>query len=191
MKYFCILGVTFLTLGRHYIMSNDTFHTIILPLKDKLFRFAYSIVREQTEAEDITQDVLLKLWDKKELWNQVENLEAYCFRTTRNMAIDRLASMAIRKNERFEPEKEDLFFVDEHSPSHEMEHREQVALIEQSIDTLPDTQKMVFRLREIEGLSYRNIAESLDISEDLVKISLFRARKKIKELLSGYHNNEY
>lgn len=191
MKYFCTLPVTFSHLNRHYIMSNDTFHTIILPLKDKLFRFAYSIVREQAEAEDITQDVLVNLWDKKEVWSKIENLEAYCFRATKNMAIDRLASMAIRKNQRLEPEKEDLFFVNERSPHHEIVHQEQIELIQACVDLLPETQKMVFQLREVEELSYKEIADSLDISEDLVKISLFRARKKMKELLSGYKNNEY
>lgn len=185
------ITVTFLNLGRHYIMSNDTFHRIILPLKDKLFRFAYSIVRERTEAEDITQDVLLRLWDKKEVWSEIENLEAYCYRATKNMAVDRLASMAIRKNQRFEPEKEDLFFVDEHSPHHEIEHQEQITLIEACVELLPETQKIIFQLREVEELSYREIAETLDISEDLVRISLFRARKRLKELLSGYKNNEY
>ncbi|NLX65344.1 MAG: RNA polymerase sigma factor [Bacteroidales bacterium] len=171
-------------------MSIDSFHTIILPLKDKLFRLAYSIVREQAEAEDILQDVLLKLWNKREEWSYIENLEAYCFRVTKNMALDKLASMAIRKTGVIDPEKENLFFVDNRSPHTEMERKEQRSAIDQGIEALSENQRLVFTLREIEGMSYREIAETLAISEDLVKISLYRARQKMKELLSEFHKDE-
>jgi len=59
-------------------------------------------------------------------------------------------------------------------------------LIDNCIGELSENQQMVFRLREVEEMSYRQIAETLGISEELVKVSLFRARKKLKELLSGY-----
>ena len=170
-------------------MNIDSFHTVILPLKDKLFRLAYSIVREQAEAEDILQDVLLKLWSKRDEWNYIENLEAYCFRVTKNTALDRLTSMTIRKTGVIDPEKENLFFVENHSPHSEMERKEQRSAIEQGIESLSENQRLVFSLREIEGMSYREIAEALAISEDLVKISLHRARQKMKEMLSEYHKN--
>ena len=171
-------------------MSIDSFHTIILPLKDKLFRLAYSIVREQAEAEDILQDVLLKLWNKREEWSNLENLEAYCFRVTKNMALDKLASMAIRKTGVIDPEKENLFFVDNRYTHTEMERIEHRSAIDQGIEALSENQRLVFTLREIEGMSYREIAETLAISEDLVKISLYRARQKMKELLSEFHKDE-
>lgn len=175
---------------RHYTMNIDSFHTVILPLKDKLFRLAYGIVREQAEAEDILQDVLLKLWSKKDEWSYIENLEAYCFRITKNASLDRLASMAVRKTGVIDPEKENIFFVDSRSPHSEMVRKEQRSAIEQSIEALLENQRLVFTLREVEGMSYREIAEALTISEDLVKISLHRARQKMKEMLSGYHKDE-
>jgi RNA polymerase sigma-70 factor (ECF subfamily) len=67
-----------------------------------------------------------------------------------------------------------------------MVRKEQRLLIERCMEELPENQQLAFRLREVEGMSYREIAETLAISEDLVKISLFRARKKMKELLTGY-----
>lgn len=170
-------------------MNIDSFHTVILPLKDKLFRMAYGIVRERAEAEDILQDVLLKLWSKREEWSYIENLEAYCFRVTKNMALDKLASMAVRKTGMIDPEKENLFFVDHRSPYTEMERKEQRSAIDQGIEALSENQRLVFTLREIEGMSYREIAETLAISEDLVKISLHRARQKMKEMLSEYHKD--
>lgn len=151
---------------------------------------AYGIVKEQAEAEDILQDVLLRLWNKREEWSYIENLEAYCFRVTKNMALDKLASMAVRKTGVIDPEKENLFFVDNRSPHTEMERKEQRLAIDQGIEALSENQRLVFTLREIEGMSYREIAETLAISEDLVKISLHRARQKMKEMLSEYHKNE-
>lgn len=165
-------------------MNIDSFHTVILPLKDKLFRFAYGIVRDQEEAEDILQDVFLKLWGKRDEWDHIENIESYCFRVTKNTALDRLDSMSVRKTGVIDPEKENLFFVDNCSPYTEMERKEQRSVIDQCIAMLSENQRLVFTLREIEGMSYREIAEALAISEDLVKVSLHRARQKMKEMLS-------
>jgi RNA polymerase sigma-70 factor (ECF subfamily) len=170
-------------------MSIDSFHIVILPLKDKLFRLAYGIVREQAEAEDILQDVLLKLWSKRDEWTYIENLEAYCFRITKNAALDKLASMSVRKTGMIDAEKDNLY-VESRSPHSEMIRKEQRAAIDKSIETLSENQRLVFTLREIEGMSYREIAGALSISEDLVKISLHRARRRMKEMLSAYHNDE-
>lgn len=179
-------GVTFFPINRHVIMSIEPFFQIILPMKDRLFRLAYGIVRDREEAEDMLQDMLLKMWSRKEDWKDIGNLEAYCFRTIKNMALDRLATMTIRKTDPIEREREDFYFVDHQSPHHEMVMKEQSLLIERCLSELPENQQLSFRLREMEGMSYREIADTLAISEDLVKISLFRARKKMKELLAGY-----
>lgn len=173
-------------------MKSDKFHTLILPLKDKLYRLALSIVKNTTEAEDITQDVLLKLWSKREEWNEIENIEAYCFRATKNLALDRLESLTIRKTDAIDNEKENLIFLEEKTPYHLIEEEETRNAIYKCIENLSENQQMVFQLREIEEMSYRDISQALDISEDLVKISLFRARKKMKEWLSGFfYENEH
>ena len=166
-------------------MGSDKFHRLILPLKDKLFRLALSIVRDSAEAEDIVQDVFLKLWTKKDEWNDIENLEAYCFRAIKNLAFDRIESLAIRKTETILPESENGAFVDNMTPFMKLVETEQNASIHKCIDELTENQKMVFQLREIEGMSYKEMAEILNMSEDLVKVNLFRARNKMKELLSG------
>lgn len=167
-------------------MSSDPFHTKILPLKDKLFRLAYSIVRERAEAEDVLQDVLVKLWSRRNEWAEIENLEAYTFRAVKNLALDRLASKINRKTDAIEPEMEMLYFVEHQSPHHEMVREEHRKMINKCINELSENQQLVFQLREVEGMSYKEIAEVLSISEDLVKVSLFRARKKMKDLLIKY-----
>ncbi|MDD2512589.1 MAG: sigma-70 family RNA polymerase sigma factor [Proteiniphilum sp.] len=165
-------------------MKVDSFHTIILPLREKLFRYAFGIVRDRAEAEDILQDLLLKLWSRCEEWDEIDNPEAYCYRAIRNMSLDRLAAASNSKTELPRPEEEGRNFIDRESPHSRLVRKEQRALIDRCIAQLPETQQMVFRLREIEEMSYRQIAVTLGISEELVKVSLFRARKKMRELLS-------
>ncbi|MDD2328019.1 MAG: sigma-70 family RNA polymerase sigma factor [bacterium] len=164
-------------------MKVDSFHTLILPLREKLFRHALGIVKDRAEAEDILQDLLLKLWSRREEWEGISNPEAYCYRAIRNMSLDWLTAAANRKNAQSLPELEERSFIDSESPHSRLVRKEQLALIRQCLAQLPDKQQRVFRLREIEEMSYRQIAETLEISEELVKVSLFRARRKMQELL--------
>ncbi len=166
-------------------MKVDSFHTLILPLREKLFRHALGIVRDRAEAEDILQDLLLKLWSRPEVWEGISNPEAYCYRAIRNMSLDRLAAAANRKSVQPGLEEEDRSYIESESPHSRLVRKEQRALIDHCLSQLPERQQWVFRLREIEEMSYRQIAETLDISEELVKVSLFRARKRLQELLLG------
>ncbi|MDR1517046.1 MAG: RNA polymerase sigma factor [Dysgonamonadaceae bacterium] len=169
-------------------MSTDKFSQVILPLKDKLFRLALSIVGDKRESEDIVQDVLLKLWTKKEEWDEIENLEAYCFRSTRNLAFDQIATANARLTDPTDLSGESLRFIDEENPHSQLVKKERLSLIEECTKELSDNQRLVFQLRDIEGMSYKEIAEIANISEELVKVSLFRARKKIREMLSNLDN---
>lgn len=142
-------------------------------------------MRDSAEAEDIVQDIFLKLWTKHDEWNEIENLEAYCFRATKNLAFDRVESLSIRRTENIASDSESGVFVDNITPFFKLVESERNTLLYKCIDELPENQKLVFQLREIEGMSYKEIAEVLKISEDLVKVNLFRARNKMKDLLSG------
>ncbi len=166
-------------------MNNDSFHTLILPLREKLFRHAYGIVRDRAEAEDILQDLLLKLWSRPKEWIRIDNPEAYCYRAIRNISLDRLAAAANRKSVMINPEEEERSFIESESPHSRLVRKEQQELVAQCLSQLPEQQRAVFQLREIEEMSYRQIADVLAISDDQVKVTLFRARKKIKELLTG------
>ena len=169
-------------------MNNEKFHHIILSLKDNLYRLALSIVHDKAEAEDIVQDVFLKLWSKKDEWNNIDNAEAYCYRSTKNLALDRLSSRAIRRTESIDSQQESYAFIDSETPHLQFIRKEERSIIYRCIDELSQNQQLVFQLREIDGLSYGDIANVMGISEDLVKITLFRARKKMKELLEKYND---
>jgi len=149
-----------------------------LPVIDRLFRLALSITKNKEDAEDVVQDVLFNVWKKKAEWGNIENMEAYCFRSTRNMALDKLALMENNLEEI--PENQDYPVLGE-DVQRKIEIEDQMNLLENWVNNLPEKQQTIFRLREIEELSYKEIAMILNISEEQVKINLFRLRRKLKE----------
>ena len=160
------------------MIRQDKFRKNILPVIDRLFRLAFSITKNKEDAEDVVQDVLFNVWKKKAEWENIGNMEAYCFRSTRNVALDKLA---LRENNLEEiPENYDYPALGE-DVQRKIEIDEQMNLLENWVQKLPEKQQTIFRLREVEELSYKEIAVILDISEEQVKITLFRIRRKLKE----------
>jgi len=157
-------------------MRQNKFKATLLPIRDKLFRLALSITGNKEDAEDIVQDVLLHIW-KKEDWEQIEHIEAYCFRSTRNRALDMIAL----KDNQIEAFPDDFDLPVQDDIARKVEVQEQIDWMEKWLVRLPEKQQTIFRLREIEELSYKEIASILNITEEQVKISLFRLRRKLKE----------
>ena len=158
-------------------MQKFSFRNDILPLKDKLFRLALRITFDRAEAEDIVQDTLIRVWDKRDEWDELESVEAYCLTITRNLAIDR-SQKAEAQNLELTPETQE--FPDALTPDRELEQAEQFRLIHQLVNKLPEKQRTVLQLRDMEGKSYKEIAEIMGLTEDQVKVNLFRARQRIK-----------
>jgi RNA polymerase sigma-70 factor, ECF subfamily len=161
-------------------MSLSVFTQRILPMKDKLFRLAYSLVGHWQEAEDIVQEVMIKIWDKREEWHQWQNMEGYCMTITRNYCFDKL-----RSKKYFPGELDEAITLgtNDKNPFQRTSDREMIQHIHLSMQQLPEKQQLVMQLREIEGKSYQEIAELLDMSMEQVKINLFRARNTVKNAL--------
>lgn len=159
-------------------MRQDKFRKNILPIIDKLFRLALSITGNKEDAEDVVQDVLLNIWRKNELWDTIENIEAYCFRSTRNIALDKI-SLRDNQNDSI-PENFDYPLIEDDIQK-KLEDRERIDQLENWIGKLPEKQQTIFRLREVEEFSYKEIAEIMGVSEEQVKVNLFRSRQKLKE----------
>lgn len=166
-------------------MHKISFRDNILPLKDKLFRLALRITFDSSEAEDIVQDTLIKVWGKRDEWQQIESIESYCMTITRNLAIDRSQKMEARNME-LTPEAQEM--PDTLTPEKLFEQDEQLRLIHQAINSLPEKQRTIVQLRDIEGKSYKEIAEILGITEEQVKVNLFRARQRIKTEINGIND---
>lgn len=159
-------------------MENISFRTTVLPMSDRLFRLALRITMNRAEAEDVVQDTLLKVWEQRSQWEQINSLEAFAIAICRNRALD------VAK--RFGRNTASLDKVDNgqwsmFNAQSELEAREQVSLVRRLMDDLPEVQRTIMLLRDIEGKTYQEIAQMLGISETQVKVYLHRARTKVKK----------
>ena len=166
-------------------MALEEFKSTVLPLRDKLFRIAFCITRSREEAEDVVQDVMLKVWDRPETWKEVDSTEAYCCRMARNISLGRLA---LKGNHTEELNGQQVSVGRADLPNERVEKEESLGMLRKLIARLPEAQRMVVQLRDVEGMSYQEIARVLEVSEEWVKVNLFRARKEIKGLFLKIEN---
>ncbi len=159
-------------------MQEISFRNDILPLKNKLFRLELRITLDSAEAEDIVQDTLIRVWNKRDEWHSLDSVEAYCLTVARNLAIDR-SQRKEAQNVSFTPEAQEM--PDSMTPEKKLAEKEQLNLIHRLVNGLPEKQRTAIQLRDIEGKSYKEIAEILGATEEQVKVNLFRARQKIKQ----------
>ena len=163
-------------------MENISFRTTVLPLSDRLFRLALRITMNRAEAEDVVQDTLLRVWEQRGQWGQIGNLEAFAITTCRNRALD-VAKRAGRNTASLD--KVDNGQWSMVNVQSDLEAKEQISLIRRLMDDLPELQRTIMLLRDIEGKTYQEIAETLDISETQVKVYLHRARTKIRQWITN------
>jgi len=166
-------------------MQEISFRNDILPLKDKLFRIALRITFDRAEAEDVVQDTMVRVWNKRDEWSQLESIEAYCLTVCRNLAIDR-SQKKEAQNLELTPELEQTVIAS--GPYDQLVNEERMKLIHQLINELPEKQRVIMQLRDIEGESYKEISNVLQLTEEQVKVNLFRARQKIKQRYTDIEN---
>lgn len=158
-------------------MKKISFRNDVLPLKDKLYRLALRITLDTAESEDIVQDTLIRVWNKREELAQVENIEAYSLTICRNMALD---CSSKKENQNLSLDDALPAIDSASSPSELLVSRERLSWVQRLFNRLPEKQRSVMQLRDIEGKSYKEIAAIMEISEDQVKVTLFRARQTIR-----------
>jgi len=161
-------------------MKQIDFRTDVLPLKDELFRLALRITLNRAEAEDVVQETMLKVWNRRERWDEIESIEAFCLTICRNLSLDRLRRMDNQSqtlDDQYDPPDRSYAA----NPEEQAMQQDRIRLVRQLISQLPEKQRTCMQLREFEGKSYKEIAKVMDISEEQVKVNIFRARQTIKE----------
>lgn len=162
------------------VMNAEQFKKNILPVKDKLYRLALRMLTEPADAQDAVQEVLLKIWRRGAALRGIDNVEAWALRVTRNYCLDCLRSR-YRKIQPLEPHQ--LNADAGPSAQERMEQGELVRQLQALIQGLPEKQKLVLQLRDMEEMTYQEIGEILDMPLGQVKTNLFRARQKMRQLL--------
>jgi RNA polymerase sigma factor (sigma-70 family) len=151
------------------------FEANIWPLKNKLYRMAYLWVKDRDVAEDILQAVFEKALNRKNELQKMENPTGWMVRALKNESLQHF-----RFSKKFESIQE-LELIEE---GDEVENREsEVKMVFAFLEGLPEKQREVFQLREVEGLTYEEISGYLEISMEQVKVNLHRARKSLRDYL--------
>jgi RNA polymerase sigma-70 factor (ECF subfamily) len=166
-------------------MQLIEFKLKIIPLKDKLFRFANQLVGRKEEAEDIVQDTFLKLWDKRSHLDEIKNAENFAMKMVKNASID-----ALRKRKTIQFEELKSHIGNAFSPLDSLQESESMKQLNETIARLNKQQQFLIHLRDIEGYSYEEIAEISGLSVNTIRVNISRARKAIKVTVLKQEQNE-
>lgn len=156
---------------------------LVTPFKDKVFRLSKRLLISTEEAEDATQEVMLKLWSSRSKMGSYRNVEAFAMTMARNFCLDRLKS---RQSANLKLVHSN--YSDPSASLHtEVEARDSVGWVRQIMDELPEQQRMVLQLRDVEDYDFEEIETLLDMKPTAVRVTLSRARKAVREKLLEKH----
>ena len=162
--------------------EHHFFRTNILPLKNELYRLALRITLNRADAEDVVQETMMKVWNRREQWDELESIEAFCLTICRNIALDKM-KRADSQNTSLEEEggyeRADRSYAS--NPEEQAVQRDRVEMVRKLVSLLPEKQRTCMQLRDMEGKAYKEIAEVMGITEQQVKVNIFRARQTIKQ----------
>ena len=141
---------------------------------------ALRITMNAADAEDVVQETMMKVWNRRDQWNQIESIEAFCLTICRNVSLDKVRRMDNQTQSldaAYDPKDQGVAS----NPEEQAIQSDRVRLVRQMINLLPEKQRSCMQLRDMEGKSYKDIATVLDITEEQVKVNIFRARQTIRE----------
>ncbi len=165
-------------------MNQNEFVQIITPFKDKLFRLAKRMLVSTEEAEDATQEVMVRLWNKNNALEHYNSVEALAMTMTKNYCLDQLKSKRATNLQIVHNNYQDK----QANIEVQIEHQNTLQWSEKLINELPEQQRLIVQLREIEEYEFSEIAQVLEMNETAVRVALSRARKTLREQLEKTHN---
>ena len=160
------------------MMPASLFKQLLLPLYPRLQRVALRLLGNAEDAEDMVQEVYMKLWNKRDALPDVQDVEAYCVTLTKNMCVDRLRNA---EAEKADVDEVPTMLAATDDVEVQVERRDAVEQVQRIIGTLPENQQQVITLRDMEDCSFEEIAEQTGLTAVNVRMLLSRARKTIRE----------
>lgn len=159
-------------------MEQEQFKKEVLPLKPKLLGYARNILGNEDDAEDITQEVFIKLWSIRKDLEDYTSITALSMTITRNLSINHIKIRQRKQNTLIENS-----FIDEGLTPHlKLEQKDEIENIMKIIEMLPDMQQTILKMKHVEGMETQEIAELTGCTNEAVRVNLSRARKRIKDL---------
>jgi RNA polymerase sigma-70 factor (family 1) len=164
--------------------SEFAFAQIFDRYRPQVYRTARRFLKSTELAEEIVQEVFLKLWLKREVIGEIERLDAFLYTMSRNLTFD-----ALRKLSTEMVAKKDISLGAEQSEDiadHALQETQYSELLQQAVSLLPPQQKQVFHLAKVEGLSHEAIAQQMNISRLTVKAHMAKALQSIRNHLQPH-----
>ncbi|EGK01347.1 MULTISPECIES: RNA polymerase sigma factor [Dysgonomonas] len=157
-------------------MELERFKSTVIPLREKLQIFAKGILKNDIDAEDAVQETFLRLWNVRSQLNTHPNIGGFAMQTLKNICIDRLRS------ERYDVAIDNVAVsTTAVTPYTYTEQNDSVTVIRKIIDTLPETQRRIMLMRDVEGYELDEIAEIMGAEAATVRVNLSRARKTVRD----------
>lgn len=169
-------------------MTREKFNEYVLQQSRILYGFAFRILHNQEEAEDAVQEVFIKLWKMGEKLDNYTSIEALSTTMIKNYCIDQ-----IRKQKHILIDNEDIAgyqFNSSPSPHDQFENTETDTIIQRIIGDLDDKYRIVIQLRDIDGLSYEEIAVKTGQNINTLRVTISRARGFVREEYNKYNNEK-
>ncbi|MEN8157599.1 MAG: sigma-70 family RNA polymerase sigma factor [Bacteroidota bacterium] len=168
-------------------MKSSEFKLLVMPYSDRIFRMAYRLMGSREEAEDIAQEVYLKLWGMRGELEKYRSIEALSIRITRNLCLDYLRRRKTNQEAmKYERIKGSGF---SETPAESLERKEEAEVIHTLIAALPEPQRSLIHLRHLEGKEYEEIAEMVNMNVNAIRVSISRARKQMREMLEKRYSS--
>jgi len=167
-------------------MNAIAFKEKYIPYHQKMYRVAFRLLEDACDAEDIVQEVYIKLWNKRDELNHIENPESYCIVMLRNLCLDFLRS----KNKHQMQSTEDVPLSDKAILTDEIDNLDEIKQVEAIIEQLPEQQQTIIKLRHFEEYTNEEIEKIMGLTSVNVRVLLSRARKRIKELFIKQNHYE-
>jgi len=168
-------------------MKSSEFKLLVMPYSSRLYRMAFRLMNSREEAEDIVQEVYVKLWGMRNELEKYNSIEALCIRITRNLCLDHLRRRKVNHDAmKAEQYKESSY---PETPSENLEKKENAELVHKLISALPEPQRSLVHLRHLEGKEYEEIAEMVNMNVNAIRVSISRARKQMRALVEKQYSS--
>ncbi len=143
------------------------------------------MLHNKEEAEDVAQEIMLRLWKRKESLNELDNLKAFALKITKNLCLDK-----IKLRKKVVGEIENMAIISQNrNPEEILETANTVATFFDILKMLPEPQQLIVHLRNVEGLSFEEIEAITELNINVIRVTLSRARKSINEIYQRHYNN--
>jgi len=160
----------------------------VLPISRKIFRYAQRLLGNAHDAEDVVQDIWMKLWDRKGQVDELNSIEAFAFRMTRNLCLDKIK---LKKPQYYDDREEAAYRFDGADegpdPLRSLELKDTMEKVNQIIGGFPEQQQTLLQLRDIEGMEYEEISAITGLEVNTIRVNISRARKNLRETLHKIH----